>query len=170
MMLETVRRVVSRAHHLDVETLHYVLRAELLGVQHGGAGVVNLACRLRFQYRVDAENAAQLHVSPVIQRVAHGVGDGRRPLLEFLVIAPVACDILLADAVTTHGPPLVVVATEPYLSQIVELIVLGYHLGIEMTVIVYDGLMLRRGVIQFSGGVVRQHEVLVYEHLRMVVR
>lgn len=57
----------------------------------------------------------------------------------------------------------------PYLGKIVKLMVLRNHLGVEMAVVVYYGLMLRRCVIELARGVVCQHEVVVYEHLLIVM-
>ena len=86
-----------------------------------------------------AEVALQLQVAPVIERVADGLLQGLCPLLELLTIRCIAGDVVLIYAVGAHLTPLVVVAAQPYLGNVVELSVLGNLLGIDVAVVIYDG-------------------------------
>ena len=55
------------------------------------------------------------------------------------------------------------VATQPQLSNALELMVLGHHLGNQVAVVVYDGHLGRMVVIQVLGNLCLQHEVSVVE-------
>ena len=77
-------------------------------------------------------------MAPVVQGVADQLWKGLGPSLEFLPVRSVAGDIFFINAVGTHLTPFVVVASQPYLSDILKFAVLTDFLGINMAVIVQD--------------------------------
>ena len=84
----------------------------------------------------------------MIQRIAKRIRDRAGPRLELFEGGGVAGAIALVDSVGAHGPPLVVVAFEPDLGQVMELPVVRYVARRKMTVIVENGLVLGVGVIE----------------------
>ena len=102
----------------------------------------------------------------MIQRVTQRIGNGLGPLLKLLPVRGIlAGDVFLLDTVSTHGTPLIVVATQPQLGDTLEAVVVGHHLRIQVTVIVNDGHLSRMVVKQVLCYLVVEHEVLVIEWL-----
>ena len=92
-------------------------------------------------------------MAPVVERVADELRKRLRPFLEFLAVAGVAGDVALLNPVGTHLTPFVVIAAQPYLSDVVELAVLVDLLRIDVAVVVHDGHLLRKIVEDcLSGG------------------
>jgi hypothetical protein len=58
-----------------------------------------------------------------------------------------------------------VVATQPQLGDALETMVVGHHLGNQVTVVVDDGHLSRMIVVQVLGDFSLQHKVLVVELL-----
>ena len=77
-------------------------------------------------------------MAPVIQGIADELGHGLGPGLELLAVAAVAGHILLIHAVGAHLTPLIVIAAQPNLCDIVELAVLINLLGIDMAVVIQN--------------------------------
>ena len=103
----------------------------------------------------------------MIERVSHCVRNSLCPLLEFLIAAARSCDVLLRHTVASHGSPLVVVASEPDLCQVLELMVACNHFRDKVAVIVDDRHLLRTLVIKFAGEIIREHEIVVNERLAL---
>ena len=78
-------------------------------------------------------------MSPVIQRVAQGIRHCSSPLLKFFVIGFVASAISFSHPIGAHGPPLVVIAVQPGLAEVVKNFVFGYLLWRQMVVVVDNG-------------------------------
>ena len=168
VIAEVVGRVVGGAHGLYVELADEGLAAEFFRRKLRVAFVKDLTCSCRAKKLVDAENAAQLKVCPVVERVTHGVGNGLGPFLEgFPGGLGAAGEVFLGDAVCTHGSPLVVVSVvaihKPELGDITELDVLCNLLGHQVAVIVDDGHVLCMLMIEFACSLCLQHEVFVDE-------
>ena len=98
-------------------------------------------CCCRTEEFVNAEVTAQLHVNPVMHRVAQGLWDCLGPGLEFFPWRGIACDQSLCDAVGTHQSPLVVVATQPELGDVLPSMVLCNFLRREMAVVIINRLV-----------------------------
>ncbi len=149
---QVVGRVVGGADRLHSELADKGLSAELLGRELGVALLENLPCGGRAEELVNPEHPAEFEVSPVVERVAHRVRHGLRPLLESLpgAVLP-AGEIVLRHAVGPHRPPLVVVSVvpvdEPELRDVAELDVLRDLLRHKMAVIVDDRHLLGVPVI-----------------------
>ena len=88
-------------------------------------------------------------MAPVIQRIADQLWKRFSPCLEFLSVGSVAGDVLFIDAVGTHLTPLVMVASKPYLGDVLELAVLADLLGIDMAVIVQNRHRLSIVMVKF---------------------
>ena len=69
----------------------------------------------------------------------------------------------LVNAVGAHGTPFVVVAFEPYLSEIVELMVVGHVCRNQMAMIVDDGLAHGIVVVEASCRFSLEEEIVVDE-------
>ena len=162
MVFERVDRVVRRADHLDIIVLHQTAGMELGRLEQSRTMVVNLAGRRGVQQLRHAEGGLQFEVRPVVERVAHRIGHRLGPLLELLPVGGIlARAVLLIDAVGTHGAPLVVVALEPYLRQVVETVVLGDIRGNQVAMIVDDRHLGRMVVVKALGRGGLQQEVVV---------
>ena len=97
----------------------------------------------------------------MVQRIADGEGDRLGVSQEFVIIVSVSGDPLLGDAVAAHGPPLVVVAVQPELGEIFSGFVFTDLLGAEVAVVVDDGLLFRKVVVEHFRCVIQEHEVLI---------
>src|SRR5271166_3815681 len=82
---------------------------------------------------------------PVIERVAQRARNHPRPGNELLVWQGISAAIALwhLNAVSAHGPPLVMVSFQPDFAEIAEAPVSGNVGGAEMGVVVQDGLWFR---------------------------
>ena len=89
---------------------------------------------------------------PVIKRIAECIWQSSSPLLEFLEIRSIASDEAFIYAVSSHGTPLVVVATEPQLGNRCKTVVVGNHFRRQMTVIVDNRQLGCNIVIEMLGG------------------
>ena len=79
---------------------------------------------------MDAEHALE-PMTPVVQRVADQTRGRTEANAEFLTRVGISGDELLRDAVPANLAPLVVVAAEPYLGDVVEPAVLGDLLRVD---------------------------------------
>ena len=113
-----------------------------------------------------AEVALQLQVAPVVQRIADKLFQGLCSFLEFFPVGGVAGDVLFFHTVTAHDAPLVVVAAQPDLSDVLKPAILPDLLGIDVAVVVQDRHLGRVIMIQNLRGVVGQQEVLIHKLLR----
>ena len=102
--------------------------------------------RLLVEQIVDAEVTLQLQVCPVIQRIAQAARHGRRPGEELLIGRRVAGAEALGHAVGAHGAPLVVIALEPDLEEVVEAPVAG-HVGRRQVAVVVENRLPRRMLV-----------------------
>ena len=118
----------------------------------GGAGGV--------QQLLNAEKAQQLQVGPVVDGVAHQGGHNGGEALEFLLEGGLAGDVLLGHAAGAHHPPLVVVAGQPGLANVGELLVLVNLLGIQVAVVVEDGHALGILMIEPAGRLAVEQKVI----------
>lgn len=93
----------------------------------------------------------ELHVGPVVERVAQGVGHRLGPLLKLLPGRSIAGDVALIDAICAHGPPLVMVAGKPNFRNVAEAVVARYMPGREVAMVVDDGQTAGIAVIETPG-------------------
>ena len=132
--------------------------------------IENLACCLRRELLGNTESSLQLQMSPVIKGVTESIRNGLSPLLELFPIGGILTSaILLVDTIGTHGTPLIVVATQPQLSNTLKLVVFGHHLRNQMTMIVDNGHLSRMIVIQVLCHLGLQNEVIIIELLHKTV-
>ncbi|CDA21378.1 unknown [Bacteroides sp. CAG:144] len=137
MIFERVDGVVGRTYYLYMVTTHHASGRIFGKSQFGVALIVNFPCGFGVENFIDTESRFQFEVSPVIQWVAHGVRNGFRPFFEFFPVGGIfARAVTFVYTVGTHGTPFVMVSAEPYFGQRFELVVVGYHLGYQMAVIV----------------------------------
>ena len=166
VVVEVVNGIVGGAYALYVVVLHQTTCAELRLLQLLVTLVENLAGSLGRENLLNTESGLQLQVCPVIQRVAQGVGNGLCPLLKLLPVGSVLTRAeTLVNSIGTHGTPFVVVATQPQLGDALETMVVSYHFGNQVTVIVNDGHLSRMVVEKILCYFVIQHKVLVIELL-----
>ena len=160
---EVVGRVIGGADGAHVEVLEQAAHAQRIGGEQLVAAVVYGVGIGGRQQLADRERAAQLHVGPVVHRVADGVRHHLCPGPELGAVVGAAGDQLLVDAEGAHHPPLVVVAAEPHLGEVGEAVVVGDLLGRKMAVIVEDRHCARVVEVQAPGSVVAQQKVFAQE-------
>jgi len=105
----------------------------------------------------------------VVERIAEGVREGPHPGVKLLPRAGVAGAEALGHAVRPHRPPLVVVAANPDVRQVPELMIRGDLRLRHMAVVVVDRLPLGIPVVELPGRVGLQQEVVVDEGLHREV-
>ena len=159
MVFQCVCRVVCGTYDIYIEFSHKSLTSVFLSLEFCCTLIINGACSPRVKGLIDVESSRKLEVGPVIKRVPHRVWDSLRPFLEFLVAAAVSCYVFLQNSVASERSPFVVVSTQPQLSDVAELIVVGDHLRLQVAVIVNDRQLLRKIVIQALRGFGAKHEV-----------
>ena len=115
---------------------------------------------LAVQQLLCAKKAQQLQMRPVVDGISHQGGHDFRKVVELLPEGRRAGHILFRHAAGPHDAPLVVVAGQPGLSQVGELLVLVDLLGIEMAVIVEDGHVLGVLIVEAASGFAAEQEVL----------
>ena len=126
--------------------------------------VVDFAGRSGVEQFRHPEGGLQFEVGPVVERVAHRIGNRLGPLLELLPIGRIlARAILLIDPVGAHGAPFVVVAFEPDLRQVVETVIRSHVLGNQVAMVVDDRHLGRMVVVKTLRSLGLQQEVVVVE-------
>ena len=114
--------------------------------------------------QIDAEIAAQLEVRPVVQRVAQRLRHGPRVGEKLVVIARgVPGDEVLRHAVGPHRPPLVMIAGQPDLIEILEAAVGGDLVGRQVAVVIEDGLVDGMLKVERAGPAGREQEIVGQE-------
>ena len=93
----------------------------------------------RVQRLRDAEHLFQLHVRPIIERIARKFGHDLGVFDKFVVKARAARYVVLFHAAKAHRAPFVMIARQPKLADVRKLRVLPYFVLVEMAVIVDDG-------------------------------
>ena len=168
MILQIIDRIVRRTNDFHIHPFHDRLGAEFGCLQLGCTFVIDLAGGGRVQHLVYTEDTAQLEVSPMIERITHGMLHGVRPFFKLLVSWFVSRDIFFRYAVGTHGAPFVVVSTKPYLRQVGKLVVVGYLLWDQVAVIIDDRHFRCVFVIQFLGGIRLEQEIGIEKCLHTI--
>ena len=159
--LKAVGGVVGSADHADVGLLDQVAAGET-GLGELGVGKVpDLLGSLAVEDALVAKVALKLQVAPLKDGVANAATQGLGPLLELLASRGIASDKTLVDAVGAHQAPLVVVAAQPNLGDVLETLVLPDLLGRNVAMVVNDGHALGKVVEQFLAGLGAQQEILI---------
>ena len=159
--LKAVGGVVGSADHADVGLLDQVTAGKASLSELGVGKVPDLLGSLAVEDALVAKVALKLQVAPLKDGVANAATQGLGPLLELLASRGVASDKTLVDAVGTHQAPLVVVAAQPNLGDVLETLVLPNLLRRNVAVIVDDGHALGKVVEQLLAGLGAQQEILI---------
>jgi hypothetical protein len=136
MILEGINRVIGSAHNGDLHLAQQCLCAEFICSEHLIALIVYTPCGSGVEEFVNAEEALQLEMRPVIERIPERVGNCGCPGVKSLPIRNGAGNEFLIDPVGAHGSPLIVIAGEPELGDARKPVILGNLPGREVTVIV----------------------------------
>ena len=164
---EVARRVVGRADALHVHALDEALGGEVRRGQKRVGALPDLLGVLAADGEVDAKEAAELQVAPVVDRVADGALDSVDEG-QVLGVVVVAADHGLGRAVRAHEAPLVVVAeavvVEPDLGEVLVALVLVDLSGNEVAVVVDDRHLLRVAVVELARPLGVQQEVVAQKH------
>ncbi len=99
---------------------------------------------------------------PMIKRVSHAVRNSTCPFLKLFPIGGIpAGNERLVYTVGAHRTPFVVVAFEPYSGKVLEFMVVCHIFRIEVTMIVYNGLVFSILMIQTLRNRCLEEEILV---------
>src|SRR5690606_7898993 len=90
---------------------------------------VNIKIALKFQY------------GPMEERITYRIRDGVRPFAKLIDRAAVSGDVFLRNTQRAHSPPFVVVASEPYCSEVLEARILSDVAGREVAMVINYGLL-----------------------------
>ena len=162
---QRIRRIVGGADDLDVRALNQAPGGELGPGQLLVAQLPDGLGGLAVQRALIAEIVAQLQVAPVIQGVADRQRQGLGPGLELLAVGGVAGDLALVDAEAPHEPPLVVVAAQPDLRDVLKAPVLINLLRAQVAVVVDDGAICRGLVVQPLRRAALQQKIPIHKRL-----
>ena len=119
------------------------------------------------QQLVNAEEALELQMGPVINGVPNEAGHNRSEAVELVPIAGVSGDVFLRHGVCAQDTPLVVIPRKPGLADIRELLVFVDLCRAEVAVIIENRHALRMLVIQPACGLCGQEEIVVNETLHL---
>ena len=89
---------------------------------------------------VNAEIALKLKVRPVIYRVSDSVGQTLGKGKELFIVSRIAGHAALFHAVCADNAPLIMIAQQPQLRQVIGGLILAYLLRAEMAVVINDRL------------------------------
>ena len=140
--VHTVSREIRHGIVCGGDVLHLELLQKIADMDIRQLGVCLLTDALGgigAQRLVDTEDQTQLHLGPVVQRVARKPREDLGVFRIFLREISVARDVLLVHAAHPHGAPLVVVAPQPKFTQVGEAAVGLNLLFVEMTMVINDG-------------------------------
>src|SRR4051812_12459761 len=113
MVAQRIAWIVCSAHHFHSELLQNSVRTQVSG-ECGIGALPNRRSRGFIEQIADSEITLPFRLSRVIGRVPRGVATRARPRQKFLVRGGVPGHISSRDPVPAQGPPLVMVALEPY--------------------------------------------------------
>ena len=142
VIAQIVDGVFGGGHKTHIAVLHAPAAGHVLFGDELLGTVVDLLRISSGQWLVDVKIALQLQCAPDVDGVAHQLGQDLGEFHVLFVVAGVAGDVLFVDAEGAHAAPLVVVAPQPHLAQILKLLVLRDLGGLQVAVIVDDGHML----------------------------
>ncbi len=166
MVFQCLGGIVGRADQHDVHLPHDAAGRELGPGELRVALVPDAGRRGGIEQPIaDPKRPLQFEMCPVIQRVAERLRDGLGPFLEFLPIRGVAGAVAFRHARGAHRPPLVMVAVQPDLREVLEAAIRGDVAGRKMAVIIDDRLLLGETMIQFGSAIVPQQEVVRNENV-----
>ena len=152
MIFQAVNRIIGSTNCFDIVQFHQSACRIFGLMEFFGTNIKYFTGRLRIKQFCYSESAFQFQVCPVIQWIAHGVGNRFCPFLKFFPVGSIfSGTITFVHAVGTHCTPFVMVAFEPYLTQIIEFPVIGYKFRVQMAMIIDDWLQFCMFMIQFLG-------------------
>ncbi len=163
-MFERIDGIIRRADCLDVIVLHQPAGMVFGFLKQVRTVIVNLpGCRRIQQFR-DTERRFQFEVRPVIQRIAHRVGNRLGPLFEFLPVGRIlAGTVTFVNTVGTHRTPLVVVTLQPDFREILELVIGSHIFGNQVAMVIDNRHLSRMFVVETLRSRCLQQEVVVIE-------
>ena len=167
VVVQIVDRVVGRAQRADVALLNERTRRPRRALQLGVRGLPDHVRGLAAEQLIDPEEALQLQMRPVIDRVADQAGHNLGKAVELVAEARAAGDVFLRHRIGTHHAPLVVVPCEPGLADIGKLLVFVNLRRIQVAVIVEDRHFFRVLMVQPARSLGREQEVLSNKALHL---
>ena len=163
MIFQGIYRIIRGANQRYMAAEDQVAHTHVFFPELGIAQLPHFLRGFAVENALIAKEALQLQVAPMVQGVAHGRGQGLRPLLKLFPIRSISGNILFLYARGTHQPPLIVVAAQPNLRNIIKLPVLPDFLGIDVAVIIHYRHLLRVIVVEGPGCGCSQQKILVHE-------
>ena len=161
---QIVGRVIRSTEHTDIHPFKQSPDGEPVLTKESVAPVVYPACAARVERLRDTEIPLKFEMGPMVQRVAHGVLYGFSPLHELGIAVRTSGNEMLVHTVRPHGPPFIVVPSQPYLCNVIETAVLRYHTGIQMVVVIHYRLSAGKTLIQRDGITGFKQKILVYHN------
>ena len=166
VIFQIARRIVGRADDLHIELFNQPARTEFLRGQHGVRVFPDGRSRALVQRLFDAENALQLQVRPVIQRVPDSHGNALGVGQELLIVVSVAANQALVHAHGAHVAPLVMVAAKEQLGDVFKLNIFRNFTRAQVAMIINDGHFLGILVIQLFRRIGGEKEILVHKRFQ----
>ena len=163
---EVVGGVVGRAQKFHVRGADAPARRKGRFAHLFFRRVVNFGGGLRAYGRLNAEIFFQFQVAPYVDGVADAEGQYLRKREELFAVGGAARYFFFGHAAGAHQPPLVVVARQPELREVVKPLVFGDLPGAQMRVVVHDGQVFHTAV-QFYRQFAAEQKVFVQKfHIR----
>ena len=162
MILQGVHGIIGGADGVHIAHENEATAAEALAVELFPGQVPDLLGGVLIQDALIAEEAAELQMAPVVDGVADGLAQHLGKLQELIMVGGLlAGDVFLRHAGGAHEAPLVMIAAQPDLGNVVITDVFPDFLRVQMAVVVDDGAGFGRFVIEHAGGFRVQEEVLI---------
>ena len=162
---QIVNGIVGGAQVIHPKFIHQLLCPEIILLQHFAGLFVNSRSGFLVQHIINAKHPLQFQMGPVVKRIANGVGQGFCKGDELFFRVAVAADQVFIHAVRQHGAPLIMVAPQHQLGNILKATVFSNLLGREMAMIVDNGHFFGGFVIQHPGRFSAQQEIFIHERL-----
>ena len=163
MVFKRIGGVLRRAEGIDIRALDEILRG-MLAVGKDGLGLFPyLRGGLCVERLVNTEIALKLKMRPVIDRVSNSVGQAPGKGKELFIVSRIAGHETLFHAVCADNAPLVMVAQQPQLRQVIGGLILAYLLRAEMAVIVNDRLRGSVLMVQFLRSFGTEQKILIHK-------
>ena len=167
MVIQVIDRVVGRAERTDVALGNQRARRARRALQFAVRGLPYHVRSLGIEQLINPEKALQFQMRPVVDRVADQAGHNFREAVKLIVEACAAGHILFRHRIGTHHAPLVMIARQPCLADVCELLVFVNLCRVQMAVIVENRHFFRMVVIQPARCLSSEQEILANKALHL---
>ena len=148
MIFQSVNRIFSSTNCFHISHFQQTVNRFLWRLKLSRYIFVNLVCVFLIKQIINVKVSCQFQVSPVEQRISQSIRNCFCPSCEFFFVRSVSGDEFFIHAHRSHCSPFVMIATNPNLSNVLELTVFCNLFWRQMVVIIDDRLFFCKIEIQ----------------------